>query len=117
MTNSKEIEEILFLYKKNGWILNRVLMSDELRESLSDKELENIFGDTEISDAEFDAVWWTRASQHKNSNAWELRHLSKPPYALFELVDKNAELDVLQQVQNQLENRMRIYASNKGNKK
>lgn len=113
MIESKLIEEILFLYKKNGWILNRVLMSAELRESLSEKEIENIFGDTEITDAEFDAVWWTRASQH-NNNAWELRHLSKPPYALFELVDRNADDEEIKDVQKQLENRMRIYASNKG---
>ncbi len=103
MISGKEIGEILSLYAKHGWILRRVLLSDKLRESLT----EELFGDAEIVSSKLDALWFSRVS-NKNE-AWEIRHLSNTPFALVEVFpeatsDKERE-EILNETQTRLMNR------------
>lgn len=89
MINDGQIAEILSLYKKHGWILRRVLLSDALKKQLSDSP-EKIFGAAEIVSAEIDAVWFSRPARN-NLESWELRRLSENPFALYEAVSADAD--------------------------
>lgn len=88
MIDEKQIREILSLYKKHGWNLSRVLLSAGLEKQLSGK-IENFFGAAEIVSSQIDAAWFTRPSKH-DREAWELRHLSATPFALFEVFEPEA---------------------------
>ena len=79
MITARQIGEILSLYKKHGWILRRVLLSDALRGNLA----EDLFAEAEIVSAPIDALWFSRTS--KAGEAWEIRHLSNAPFALVEV--------------------------------
>jgi hypothetical protein len=108
MIDEKLIAEILSLYKKHGWNISRVLFSGELKNSFDPAKLEKIIGDAEITEAGVNAVWFTRPSKHGRT-AWELRHLSKNPFALFEL----SESETLPEERvREMENRLAEYASN-----
>jgi len=89
MTDEKQIAEILSLYKKHGWNLSRVLLSAELEKKLSERS-ENIFGAAEIVPSQIDAAWFTRPSKY-DREAYELRHLSATPFALFEVFEPETE--------------------------
>lgn len=108
MIDENVIREILSLYKKHGWNLRRILLSDELKQNLS-ASLERLFGEAEITPARFDAAWFSRASG-KTGIAWELRHLSENPFAVFEVFEKDeAEENLLEklfEMENRLENRL-----------
>lgn len=89
MINDGQITEILSLYKKHGWILRRVLLSDALKTAL-DGKLEKLFGATEITSSEIDAAWFSRPARN-NFESWELRRLSENPFALYEAVSADAD--------------------------
>lgn len=112
MINASEIKEILSTYKKYGWEINRILLSDELKSSLSSDEIEELFGESEISDFAVDAVWFSRPSKH-GKTAWELRHLSPNPFAIFELSDEDADESANAEMLKNSETRMADHASNK----
>ena len=105
MINGGQIREILSLYARHGWILRRVLLSDNLRDNLTD----DLFGEAEIISANLDALWFSRASV-KDSEAWEIRHLSNTPFALVEVfsadLDKNEREKILNEVQIRLASRL-----------
>ena len=84
--NAGQITEILSLYRKFGWHLSRVLLTESLTKNLA-ASIETIFDGAEIASAEIDAAWFTRDSG-KSRVAWELRHLSETPFALFESFEK-----------------------------
>lgn len=84
MIKAQTIAEILSLYKKHGWILRRVLLSDRLKKSL-DNSLETLFGAADIISSQIDGAWFSRVSAH--GEAWELRHLSDAPFALVEVLE------------------------------
>lgn len=104
MINAEQITEILALYRKHGWILRRVLLSDEARRDLSDS-LEKLFGETEIRSSDLNALWFSRASG-KDREAWELRHLSKAPFALVETFGKETEENEREEIMREMEERM-----------
>ena len=84
MINSEQIREILSLYKKHGWSLRRVLLSDALRVSINE-HIQDLFGGAEIVSSPFlNAVWFSRPSG-KTRETWELRHLCETPFALVEV--------------------------------
>ena len=104
MITEKQIAEILSLYKKHGWNLSRVLLSAELEKNLSGK-LERLFGAAEISSSKINAAWFTRPSKHQNT-AWELRHLSDAPFALFEVFEADAEESYRNEKLREMENQL-----------
>lgn len=108
MISAEIVREILSLYRKHGWSLRRVLLSEKLYQHLSDS-IKLLFGDAEIVSAEIDAAWFSRASG-KTNEAWELRHLSETPFAVFELFDKETSEKVVRtkllEMEKRLENRL-----------
>lgn len=104
MISEEQIAEILSLYKKHGWHLSRVLLSAELEKNLSGKT-ENLFGSAEIASSEINAAWFSRPSKN-NSQAWELRHLSTAPFALFEVFSADADEKFRSEKLTEMENRL-----------
>lgn len=106
MINRQQIAEILSLYKKHGWNLRRVLLSERLKASLADSPLEQLFGAAEIRVSEIDAVWFSRPSRD-NQEAWELRRLSETPYALMEMFDEDDDEDIREESLSETEARFK----------
>lgn len=87
MIEAAAISEILTQYKKHGWTLRRVLLSQKLREKLS-PAAPDVFGEVEIIDSSLDAAWFSRRSKPE-FEAWEIRHLSSTPFALVEVLENS----------------------------
>lgn len=85
MTSAEQIREILAQYRKHGWTLRRVLLCGATGESLTEA-FADLFGETPILASEIDAAWFSRASG-VGREAWELRRLSNPPFALIEVFE------------------------------
>ena len=105
MIKAEQIAEILALYKKHGWILRRVLLSDELKNSLPEPR-ENLFGAAEVRGSDIDAAWFSRASKG-DQEAWELRRLSETPYALLEIFDAEDEDEIREEALAEVEARIK----------
>lgn len=103
MIKAQTIAEILSLYKKHGWILRRVLLSDALKKSLNNS-LEILFGEVEITSSELDGVWFSRVSAH--GEAWELRRLGDAPFALVEVFETDIDETARETALNEIERRM-----------
>jgi hypothetical protein len=102
MISSGSISEIILTYKKHGWVLRRVLLSEPLERSL-EEQLGELFGDTQIRASAIDAIWFSRPPSDGHI-AWEIRHLSDLPYALLANFDESSEdlEDSLRQVEMKL---------------
>ncbi len=105
MSNIKLIDELIRQYEKFGWETQSLLLTEETQKGITKKTLD----DFEIKTASFDAIWFSRLSKNQKT-AWELRHINENPYALFELIEEEQELD---KVLKNAETRMQKYASNK----
>lgn len=105
MIDADVIQEILSLYKKHGWNLRRVLLSEKLRENLS-ASVGKLFETTEIIPSEIDAAWFSRDSG-KTRVAWELRHLSQTPFAVFETFENTVAEEVLREKMLEMEKRLK----------
>lgn len=89
MIDSAGCREIVRTYAKHGWLLRRVLLTKEFRESLGD-DLSELVGDADVSfNSTIDAAWFSR-QPGKGEIAWELRMLSETPFALLDYADENA---------------------------
>jgi hypothetical protein len=104
MIKAGQIAEILSLYKKHGWILRRVLLSDALKNSLPDS-LDSLFGAAEIRSSEIDAVWFSRTPS-ADQETWELRRLSETPYALIEFFDADDEEEIREETLREVESKL-----------
>ena len=105
MIKPGQIAEILSLYKKHGWILRRVLLSEALKTSLAGS-LEQLFGAAEIRAAEIDAAWFSRPARAEQE-AWELRRLSETPFALMEIFDAEDEDEIREETLAEVESRLK----------
>lgn len=105
MIRAQQIAEILSLYRKHGWNLRRVLLSDALKNSLPDS-LEKLFGAAEVVSAEIDAAWFSRPSK-ADQEAWELRRLSENPFALVEIFDPEDDAEIREETLREIEARLR----------
>ena len=106
MISVEQILEIISQYKKHGWTLRRVLLSDDLRVraynelvALSSNEA------VEFVSSEVNAAWFSRPS--KDGEAWELRHLSTAPFALFEVFDEDDEEETREEARKEMETRLK----------
>ena len=105
MISVEQISEILSLYKKHGWNLRRVLLSDALRVNINE-HIQDLFGGAEIVSAPFlNALWFARASG-KAAEAWELRHLSETPFALVEVFPNDLDEAEREERRNELQTRL-----------
>lgn len=85
MIDAAAFREIIALYDKHGWKLRRVLLSAPLKNGLAAE----IPPGVEVKDSALDAAWFSRSSRPE-SMAWEVRHLSKTPFALVEVIENDA---------------------------
>jgi len=105
MISVEEIQEILSLYKKHGWNLRRVLLSDALRVNINE-HIQDLFGGAEIVSAPFlNALWFARASG-KTGEAWELRHLSETPFALVQVFPNDMTEAEREEIRNEMQTRL-----------
>ena len=95
MISVEKIKDILSLYAKFGWKLERVLLTSKLRKQLGDS-IKELFDSIEVIESDINAVWFTRASG-KDRMAWELRRLSETPYALCEVFENTTEESVCEE--------------------
>jgi hypothetical protein len=109
MNQLERFDETIATYRKHGWRLMRVLMSEETRALLGGRERAASFEDAIVSDASIDALWFSRAS-HAGREAWELRLVSDNPYALFETFEMDEAEEDREDVRLEMEARMREYA-------
>jgi hypothetical protein len=119
MTQLKKFQDALATYRKHGWRLARVLARvetlAELRASEGVGEAEGVtsFEGATVTDSTVDAMWFTRPSQG-GREAWELRLVGEPPYALFELFEPDEEEEDREDVRREMEARLREYAEPHG---
>src|SRR5436305_14885699 len=102
------IHEIIATYTKHGWRLRRALLKPETRALLKERETK-IFEDALVEDSSIDALWFARPS-HAGREAWELRLVSEPPYALFETFEAEESEEDREDVRLEMEKKMRDYA-------
>jgi hypothetical protein len=107
--NEQQTRDLLLLYKKHGWNLRRVLLSEESGKCVSET-LKNLFGTTEIISFGVDAAWFSRASG-ADSEAWELRRLGKSPFALVEIFENDDDEEVREEARKEMETRLLESAS------
>jgi hypothetical protein len=112
MITAKQIQEILSLYKRHGWNLRRVLLTEPLRASLLDS-LEMLFGAAELVSSEIDAVWFSRLSGADDREAWEIRRLSETPYALLEVFDADDDEEVREEARHEIEQQLKARLNNR----
>ena len=86
MIDAENIDEIIALYEKHGWVLRRVLLSAVLKARDGSGILQFVDG-VQVMDADIDAAWFSRPPK-PGGVAWEIRHLSESPYALVENIDE-----------------------------
>jgi hypothetical protein len=101
MISASQIQEITSLYKRHGWSLSRVLLTQKSKANLADS-IETLFGGTEIVSSEIDAVWFSRVSGVERE-AWEIRHLSATPFALLEIFDADDEEEIRAERRHEIE--------------
>jgi len=108
MSGAKKFGEMIAMYSKHGWQLKRVLLRPETQAGLGGS-CEELFGDARQIEAEVDALWFSRPS-HSAREAWELRLVAEPPYALFETFEADEEEEDREDVRREMEARLRDYA-------
>jgi hypothetical protein len=127
----KKFHDILATYRKHGWRLVRVLARAETLEELRNSPGVEVskaesneetraesgpaatFEGVAVVESETDAMWFTRASQG-GREAWELRLVAEPPYALFELFEPDEPEEDREDVRREMEARLREYAAPRG---
>lgn len=111
MINASQIHEILAQYEKYGWKLERVLLTENLRESVF-TEMKTAFQTAEIVSSEIDAAWFSRIAKN-GGETWELRHLSPNPYALLEVFDEEDDDNVREETLMEIEEKLKETLANK----
>jgi len=103
--------EVVATYRKHGWELRSALLQPVTRAELDDQQAQ-LLKNVAVREEEFDALWFSRPS-HNKRDAWELRLLVEPPYALFEMFEEDETEEDRDDVKREMEARMREYASRK----
>jgi hypothetical protein len=110
MSLMKKFDEALATYKKHGWRLVRVLARPETLEGMRAGDDAALYEGAPVSESDVDAMWFARASQG-GREAWELRLIAEPPYALFELFEPDEEEEDREDVRREMEARLREYTA------
>lgn len=103
MDNADLFGELVATYRKHGWELRRALLKPATRAAIQAS-----LGDIPVSEAEFDALWFSRPS-HQNREAWELRLLAQTQYALFEAFEPDETGEERDEVRREMEAKLRDY--------
>ena len=118
MSQLQNFREALALYRRHGWRPVRALMRAETlaelrRESPAaegDADSAPAFEGVRAEESVVDALWFTRASAG-GREAWELRLVAEPPYALFELFEPDEAEEDREDVRREMEARLREYVA------
>ena len=103
--------ELVATYRKHGWELRSALLQPATHSEFQAHEAQ-LLQNIPVREATFDALWFSRPS-HNQREAWELRLLAQTPYALFETFEQDETEEERQDVKQEMEARMRDYASEK----
>ena len=101
--------ELVATYRKHGWELRGALLQPVTQSEFHAEEAE-LLENVAAREATFDALWFSRPS-HNQREAWELRLLAQTQYALFETFESDETEEDRQDVKQEMEARMRDYAS------
>lgn len=107
MNQLERIGEIIAAYRKHEWRLKRVLLRPETHKELA-ASASNLFAEATVREADFDALWFARPS-HAGREAWELRLVAEPPYALFETFEADELEEEREEVRREMEARLNEY--------
>ena len=110
MSLVKKFEEVAATYRRHGWRVAGVLMAGAALAEWRAAGGPDLFGGLTPSESEVDALWFTRPSQG-GREAWELRLVAEPPYALFELFEPDEAEEDRADVRREMEARLREYAA------
>lgn len=111
MQTAELVKEIIANYQRHGWTVRRVLLRPETRAALA-SQAEALFGEAQMRDSDFDALWFARAS-HGDREAWELRLISEQAYALFQAFEADESEEDRDEARLEMENQMREHAGRK----
>ena len=120
MSRLKKFQDVFAMYGRHGWRLARVLARPETLAEMraaeaggtavggadSVEEGAATFEGVAASESTVDAMWFTRASRG-GREAWELRLVGEPPYALFELFEPDEAEEDREDVRREMEARLR----------
>ncbi len=109
MNQVERIREIVAVYLRHGWRLERLLLRPETSAELAGAASE-LTGDAVVREAAVDALWFARAS-HAGRVAWELRLVAETPYALFETFEADEAEEDREEVRREMEARLADYAA------
>jgi hypothetical protein len=104
MISDDSVKALLEQYERFGWTLQQVLLTPELRAALG-SQINELFRGVNLRDAKIDAAWFTRESKH-GGVAWELRELNESPFALIEVMDRDATKDELEAMRSVVEQKL-----------
>ena len=118
-----QFRDALALYRRHGWSLARVLMTPTTLAELAraggtDADAADAadvaaatpaFEGAPARESDVDAMWLSRPSAG-GREAWELRLVAEPPYALFELFEKDEAEEDREDVRREMEARLSEYA-------
>jgi hypothetical protein len=111
MKNAGLFMDLVATYRKHGWELRCALLQPATHSEFQPQTVE-LLKDVPVRETTFDALWFSRPS-HNQREAWELRLLAQTPYALFETFEQDETEEERQDVKQEMEARMRDYASGK----
>lgn len=111
MDQLEQFRATLATYRRHGWQLRRVLMRPatlaQLRAATgTPADAAPQFEGIAVQPADFNAIWLARPS-HGGREAWELRRIGEPPYALFELFEPDEVEEDRADVRREMEARLR----------
>jgi hypothetical protein len=102
---SELIRKIIAAYQRHGWQLRRVLLKPATRSDLGEQAA-GLFDEAKLIESEFDGLWFARPS-YAGREAWELRLVAEPPYALFEAFEADETEEEREEARLEMENKMR----------
>ena len=107
MNQLVKFRDALALYRKHKWRLVKSLMRAETLELLHGEGGDGSeFEGAPVEESELDAMWFTREAAG-GREAWELRLVADPPYALFELFEPDEDEEDRADVRREMEARLR----------
>lgn len=109
MNETDLIREIAATYRKHGWVLRRVLLKQELLE----KSGNSFDAGAPVAVSDVNALLFSRASG-KNGESWEMRLVSRTPFALFEIFGADVSEDERNRRLVEMEKRLKERAKKNG---
>jgi hypothetical protein len=113
MISVAQIREIIAQYQKHGWILRRVLLSDEFRVRFyNDLVALSQSSAVEFVTSDINAAWFSRPSPGRGdgAEAWELRRLAETPFALFEVFAADDDEETREETRREMEKKLKASA-------